>query len=152
MGKLIGRFLVLGLAGVFIWGIFSNLQGQEKLRMIIETDIGGDPDDQASFVRWLLYINEWDVEGIITTRPPGSRQGHGYTIAKEYIDAYGQVYDKLKLHKNNYPSKSQLMAVFKDGMPSSNAGRDHIISVVDKTTPGRFISPTGVQMMVPKAI
>jgi hypothetical protein len=104
----------------------------EKIRVMIETDIGGDPDDQASFVRWLLYVNEWDVEGIITTRPPWSRQGHGYTIAKKNIDAYRQVVAKLKLHKKDYPTREYLMSRFVDGMPSSNAARDHIISVIDK--------------------
>ena len=39
----------------------------ERLRVIIETDAGGDPDDEQSLVRFLLYANEWDVEGIIAT-------------------------------------------------------------------------------------
>ncbi len=33
-----------------------------KPQVIIETDTpGGDPDDEASLVRFFLYINEWDV-------------------------------------------------------------------------------------------
>ena len=40
-----------------------------KRRVIIETDAGGDPDDEQSLVRFLLYANEWDVEGILCTRP-----------------------------------------------------------------------------------
>ncbi len=40
----------------------------EKLRVIVETDIGGNADDQASLVRFLLYSNEWAVEGIIADR------------------------------------------------------------------------------------
>src|SRR4051794_20936705 len=36
----------------------------DRLRLIIETDAGGDPDDEQSLVRFLLYANEWDVEGI----------------------------------------------------------------------------------------
>jgi len=122
--------------GLILLGVMTNFahggNSSEKLRIIIETDIGGDPDDQASFVRWLMYCNEWDIEGIITTRPRGSRQGHGYTIAKEYIEAYGQVVDNLKLHKDDFPTKEFLMDRLKDGMPSSNDGRDLIISVVDK--------------------
>src|SRR5262245_43059734 len=43
--------------------------GTERLRVIIETDAGGDPDDEQSLVRFLLYANEWDVEGIICTLP-----------------------------------------------------------------------------------
>ena len=41
----------------------------ERLRLIVETDAGGDPDDEQSLVRFLLYVNEWDVEGIIANRP-----------------------------------------------------------------------------------
>ena len=37
--------------------------------MIVETDAGGDPDDEQSLVRFLLYCTEWDVEGIIANRP-----------------------------------------------------------------------------------
>src|SRR6266571_4255587 len=44
-------------------------KGTERLRVIIETDAGGDPDDEQSLVRFLLYANEWDVEGIIANRP-----------------------------------------------------------------------------------
>src|SRR5260370_38765173 len=35
-----------------------------KPRVFILTDIGVDPDDSESLVRFLLYTNEWDVEGI----------------------------------------------------------------------------------------
>src|ERR671932_660192 len=41
----------------------------QRPRVIIETDAGGDPDDEQSLVRFLLYSGEWDVEGIIATRP-----------------------------------------------------------------------------------
>ena len=41
----------------------------DRLRLIVETDAGGDPDDEQSLVRFLLYSNEWDVEGIIANRP-----------------------------------------------------------------------------------
>ena len=40
-----------------------------RLRLLIETDAGGDLDDEQSLVRFLLYANEWDVEGIIANRP-----------------------------------------------------------------------------------
>jgi len=37
--------------------------------VLVETDAGGDPDDEQSLVRFLLYANEWDIEGIIANRP-----------------------------------------------------------------------------------
>jgi len=47
----------------------SYTNSMQKLRVIIETDAGGDPDDEQSLVRFLLYANEWDVEGIIANAP-----------------------------------------------------------------------------------
>ncbi|WP_306305553.1 nucleoside hydrolase-like domain-containing protein [Lactococcus fujiensis] len=38
---------------------------QKKIRTIITTD--GEVDDQNSFLRYLLYSNEFDTEGIILT-------------------------------------------------------------------------------------
>ena len=38
-----------------------------KHRVIIETDAGGDPDDEQSLVRFLLYSNQFDVEGLVAT-------------------------------------------------------------------------------------
>src|SRR6478736_4510457 len=68
-GALLFGATVLWLAA----GVFP-MQGAtdaavERLRLIIETDAGGDPDDEQSLVRFLVYANEWDIEGIIANRP-----------------------------------------------------------------------------------
>ena len=36
-----------------------------KTRVIVTSD--GEIDDECSMVRFLLYANEWDIEGIITS-------------------------------------------------------------------------------------
>src|SRR5262245_46966418 len=75
-----------------------------RLRLIVETDAGGDPDDEQSLVRFLLYSNEWDVEGIIATRPT-ARDGEnkntertGLGIIHKMIRAYGDCYSHLAQH------------------------------------------------------
>src|SRR5262245_51358399 len=82
----------------------------EKLRVLIETDIGGDADDQASLVRFLLYANEWDVEGIIADRDAagmdrdpvrnymGLRVKDGWELALAYLEAYGKAHANLVKH------------------------------------------------------
>ena len=64
----------------------SEMTSAERIRLIVETDAGGDPDDEQSMVRFLLYANEWDVEGIIANREnarepenknPDTWQGYG---------------------------------------------------------------------------
>jgi hypothetical protein len=53
----------------FLMLVSGWAQATNRLRLIIETDAGGDPDDEQSLVRFLLYANEWDIEGIIANRP-----------------------------------------------------------------------------------
>jgi len=44
--------------------VFEHL---EKPRVIVLTDITNEPDDEQSMVRFLVYSNEYDVEGLIAT-------------------------------------------------------------------------------------
>src|SRR5262245_16691293 len=37
----------------------AQAPANDRLRVVIETDAGGDPDDEQSLVRFLLYTNEW---------------------------------------------------------------------------------------------
>src|ERR1043166_2666000 len=92
-----------------------HVYAQEKLRAIIETDAGGDPDDEQSLVRFLLYANEWDVEGIIANRPQ-ARDGEnrnpertGLGIVRRLIQAYSQCYPNLHQHDARYPNPAVLM-------------------------------------------
>src|SRR5262245_52776368 len=84
----------------------------ERLRVIIETDAGGDPDDEQSLVRFLLYTNEWDVEGIIANRSR-ARDGEnlnpertGLGVVRRLVQAYGECYSKLVEHDPRYPKPS----------------------------------------------
>ena len=36
-------------------------------RVIVMTDIANEPDDQMSLVRFVLYSNQFDVEGLVAT-------------------------------------------------------------------------------------
>lgn len=77
----------------------------EKLRVIVTSD--GEIDDECSIVRFLLYANEWDIEGIITSSSQYHWQGHkwaGDDWINPYLDAYEKVYDNLKKHDKDYPT------------------------------------------------
>ena len=39
----------------------------EKSRVVVMTDIANEPDDQMSMVRFLVYSNQFDVEGLIAS-------------------------------------------------------------------------------------
>src|SRR2546428_3529757 len=99
--------MISGLAVVvmIVCALFaSDASAAERLRVMIETDAGGDPDDEQSLVRFLLYANEWDVEGIIANRRQ-ARDGEnknsertGLGIVQRQLKAYGECYPNLVHH------------------------------------------------------
>ena len=112
-----------------------------RLRVIVETDAGGDPDDEQSLVRFLLYTNEWDVEGIIYNRPV-ARDGEnrnsertGLGIGQRFVRAYGDCYDKLVKHDSRYPTPEALLQRTVSGYADSDAGVKLILAAVDSDDP-----------------
>ncbi len=113
----------------------------ERLRVLVETDAGGDPDDEQSMVRFLLYANEWDVEGIIANRPV-AREGEnrnrvrsGIGIVQRLVQAYGECHPNLVRHDPRYPGVERLLGVTVDGTEGSSAGVDRILAAVDSQDP-----------------
>ncbi len=81
----------------------------EKPRVIVTSD--GEIDDECSMVRFLLYANEWDIEGIVTSSSQYHWQGHrwaGDDWIDPYLDAYEEVYPNLLKHDPDYPAPSYL--------------------------------------------
>ena len=112
-----------------------------RLRVMIETDAGGDPDDEQSLVRFLLYCNEWDVEGILATRPK-ARDGEnlnprrtGLGIVRSMIDAYGQCHANLIRHDPHYATPDHLRRVTVAGYGDVRDGVDLVLAAVDRNDP-----------------
>ena len=118
-----------------------------RLRVLIETDIGGDADDQASFVRFLLYANEWDVEGIIADRPAatfdkdpvrdhlGLPAKNGHELALAYLKAYGEVRTNLVRHDRDYPTEQDLRKRTVPGHNDTDEGVKLITAAADRDDP-----------------
>jgi len=110
-----------------------------KHRLLVLTDIGGDPDDQQSMVRLLLYANEFDLEGLIAT---STRSQVNPDQIRKRIEAYRKVRPNLVKHAEYYPTADYLLSLVKSGVEQRNMtsvgkgksteGSRHIISVVDK--------------------
>ena len=103
-------------------------QGPERLRLMIETDAGGDPDDEQSLVRFLLYANEWDIEGIIANRAR-AREGEnlnsertGLGIVRRMIEAYATCCTNLVQHDSRYPPPEILLRRTVSGYSDSEEG------------------------------
>ena len=103
---------VIGLCLLSIMTLTTSAEIREtndKTRVIVTSD--GEIDDECSLVRFLLYTNEWDVEGIITSSSQYHWQGHkwaGDDWAFPYLDAYEKVYPNLIRHDKDYPSPDYL--------------------------------------------
>jgi hypothetical protein len=112
-----------------------------KPRLIIETDAGGDPDDEQSLVRFLLYTNEWDVEGIIANRPHTLRPDNknpeptGLAVVRRLVQAYGQCHENLVRHDPRFPSPAALLARTVAGYDDSDEAVKLIIRAVDRDDP-----------------
>ena len=132
--------LVVGQAG------FAQPKAQfravEKQRVIVLTDISNEPDDEESMVRFLVYANEYDVEGMIATTSVWLRNTIRPERIRERVMAYGQVRGNLLKHASGYPTADHLLNVIKEGRPEfgmegvgegkSSEGSRHIIEVVDR--------------------
>ena len=130
---------------------FSNLIAQnkavEKTRVIVTSD--GEIDDQCSIVRFLYYVNEWDVEGIITSSSQYHWHGHkwpGDDWIEPYLDAYEKDYPNLVKHDPAFPTadflreRTLLGNVKTEGeMTEVTAGSSHIVKVLLDETDDRPI-------------
>jgi hypothetical protein len=116
----------------------APIHAAERLRLIIETDAGGDPDDEQSLVRFLLYANEWDVEGIIANRAetrPGENlntERTGLGVVRRLIDAYGQCFTNLVRHDRRYPTPEVLRQRTVAGYDDTETAVNLLIATIDK--------------------
>jgi hypothetical protein len=114
---------------------------EQRLRVIIETDAGGDPDDEQSLVRFLVYANEFDIEGIIANRPVARDRENrnvirdGLGIVRAQINAYGQCYPNLIQHDPRFPEPEQLLARTVAGYADTEDGVNLIVRAVDGDDP-----------------
>jgi len=116
----------------------------EKPRVVVMTDIGGDPDDTQSMVRFLLYACDFDVEGLCTGFGHGHYNNTRPDLIRKVFDAYGKVLPNLRKHRPDYPSRERLMSLIKDGHNGDphqvgpgmdSEASDWIIQVVDRDDP-----------------
>ena len=91
-------------------------QGNRKPRVLVLSDIEADPDDTQSLIRFLLYCNEWDVEGLIATTSIHQQSRVAPESMLRILEAYRKVQPNLLLHEKGYPSYEQLKAVVKHGL------------------------------------
>lgn len=114
--------------GKVIYASGQQLPDYGRVRTIITTD--GEMDDQNSFIRYLLYANEFDTRGIVLTSSVSHYAGDesneneayrqpyrwgGTDWMETYIHAYGEVWANLRQHDAAYPSPDTLQSLVRVG-------------------------------------
>jgi hypothetical protein len=118
----------------------TTIYAEERPRLVVLSDIGGDPDDQQSLIRLMVYANEFEIEGLIATASgtPGElkKAVTRPDLMLQIIAGYEEVLDNLQRHATGWPSAEQLRRAVKSGNPQR--GREHIGEVND-TEGSRFL-------------
>ena len=110
----------LGLAGAVVRGAETPPEARPdpyaaRPRVVVMTDIANEPDDQMSLVRFLLYSNQWDVEGIVATTSTWLKNGVRPDVVHSVLDAYEKVRPNLARHAPGFPTAAALRALVVPG-------------------------------------
>lgn len=89
-----------------------------KPRVAIISDIGNEPDDQMSFVRLLVYSNEFELEALIAATSTWQKTATHPETMHTLIHAYGNVRKNLELHARGWPGADYLDRRVFSGQPA----------------------------------
>ncbi|WCT74152.1 DUF1593 domain-containing protein [Sphingomonas naphthae] len=88
----------------------AGLSESPRVRMVVLTDVGNEPDDSQSLVRLLTYANEMDIEAIVATTSASLTSENHPELIHAAIAAYGKVRPNLMVHAKGWPEASALAA------------------------------------------
>lgn len=127
---------------IFLSPLSTFSQSEIKPRVIVLTDIEADPDDTQSLIRFLLYSNQFDIEGLVATTSIHQKTRVAPESILKILDAYGKVHPNLVKHEQGYPTTSELTATVKKGLATygmegvgegkDSEGSDWIVTALEK--------------------
>jgi len=122
-----------------------STDARPKPRVIVLTDIENEPDDAMSLVRFLVYSNQWDTEGLVATTSVHQPDRTAAWRIREIVTAYGRVRDNLELHERGFPREADLQRVVAEGRPElglnavgigkDSTGSELIIAAANRADP-----------------
>ncbi len=117
----------------------------ERVRIVVLTDVANEPDDQMSLVRFLVYANHFDVEGLIATTSTWLRSGVRPDVLRDVVGAYGEVQPMLLRHAPGFPPAGALLETIAAGQPGygmaavgdgkASAGSDRLLKAMLRDDP-----------------
>jgi hypothetical protein len=115
-----------------------------KPRVIVTTD--GEIDDRCSMIRFLMYSNEFNVEGLIYSSSRFHWLGQtwsGVEWINSQIEMYSRIYPNLRQNADGYPTPDELRSKVYVGnienvgeMERDTPGADRIVQVLLDDKPG----------------
>lgn len=84
-------------------------------RIVVLTDIANEPDDQMSLVRYLVYANQFDTEGLVATTSTWLKDRVRPDVIHTVLDAYARVQPSLSRHAEGFPTADALRALVAAG-------------------------------------
>ncbi|KAJ6465831.1 hypothetical protein C8R45DRAFT_1022537 [Mycena sanguinolenta] len=90
-------------------------------RVFVLTDIANEPDDAMSLTRFLLYSNEFSVQGICATTSIWLPDSTHIEQIQSHIASYAGIVDNLNVHvapDAQYPSAAELLSKTFVGYPA----------------------------------
>ncbi len=134
--------LVLMIGGTSSSAVESRWLPDPKARVFVLTDISNEPDDEESMVRFLVYANEYDIEGLVATTSTWLRNTTRVDLIHRQLEAYGQVRENLRKHAPGFPAAETLRVVTAVGQPAyglaavgdgkSSAGSRLLLAAADR--------------------
>ncbi|KAG7285533.1 hypothetical protein NEMBOFW57_010162 [Staphylotrichum longicolle] len=91
-----------------------------KPRVFVISDISNEPDDAESLVRYLLYSNQFETEGLVACTSTWMKNKVCPQDMLSIIDAYAGAVDNLNSHAHpdfQYPSAEYLRGLVRPGPP-----------------------------------
>lgn len=119
---------ILSLAIAVLLAARTAAAVESRPRLVVLTDIGGDPDDQQAMIRLMVYASEFEIEALIAsasgTRGELKKAVTRPDLIREIVGGYERVLPNLKRHATGWPEAEQLRRRVKSGNPQR--GRDAI--------------------------
>lgn len=109
----ISNLIAIALASL----LTTALVAQEKPRVFVLTDIENEPDDAMSMVRFLVYANQYDIEGLAATTSIHQQNKVATYRIQEIVEAYSEVRDNLEKHEEGFPTGDNLKSIITEGLP-----------------------------------
>ncbi|MBN2444232.1 MAG: DUF1593 domain-containing protein [Spirochaetales bacterium] len=82
-----------------------------KPRYIATSDLGADPDDEMSWVHYLVSMNEFEVVACVSGTSCWKKSQTSTAMLDAKINAYEQAYNNLKVHSPDFPTPAYLRSV-----------------------------------------